>query len=225
MKRKFEAFEKFKEFRVEVENQLGKRIKAIRSDPGGEYLLGDFKDYFTRNGIISQLSALGTPQQNGVVERRNRTFLEMIRSMMSHSTLPISFWGYALNTTIHLLNLVPSKFVSKTPMELWSGRKPSMKYLHIWGCPAHVLKGKPDKLEPKSEVCLLVGYPKETRGYLFYNHKDNKVFVSTNAKFLENDYMNNFTPRSRVVLAEMNEPVIEQPIDETRDDVVVLDTP
>ena len=188
MKRKSEDFEKFKEFRAEVENQLGKHIKVIRSDRGDEYLLGDFKDYLTQNGIVSQLTAPGTPQQNGVVERRNRTLLEMVRSMMSYSTLPISFWGYALNTTIHLLNLVPSKHVPKTPMGLWSGRKPSMRYLHIWGCPAHVLKGKPNKLEPKSEVCLLVGYPKETKGYLFYNHKDNKVFVSTNAKFLENDY-------------------------------------
>ena len=120
---------------------------------------------------------------------------------MSYLTLPISFWGYALNTTIHLLNLVPSKYFAKTPMELWSGCKPSIRYLHIWGCPVHGLKGKPDKLEPKSEVCLLVGYPKETRGYLFYSHKDNNVFVSKNAKFLENDYMNNFTPRSKVVLA------------------------
>ncbi|KAK4597239.1 hypothetical protein RGQ29_014995 [Quercus rubra] len=80
------------------------------------------------------------------------TLLEMVRSMMSYSTLLISFWGYALNTAIHLLNLVPSKSVPKTPMELWSRHKPSMKYLHIWGCLAHVLKGKPDKLEPKSEV-------------------------------------------------------------------------
>ena len=70
-----------------------------------------------------------------------------------------------------------------------------------------------------------MGYPKETRGYLFYSRKNNKVFVSTNAKFLENDYMSNFTPRSRVVLAEMNEPVNENPMDETRDDVAVLDTP
>ena len=89
----------------------------------------------------------------------------------------------------------------------------------------HVLKGKPDKLEPKLEICLLVGYPKETRVYLFYSCNDNKVFVSTYVKFLENDYMNNFTPRSRVVLAEMNEPVIEKPMDETRDDVVVSDIP
>ena len=69
------------------------------------------------------------------------------------------------------------------------------------------------------------GYPKETKGYLFYSRNDNKVFVSTNAKFLENDYVNRFTPRSRVVLAEMNEPVIEQSMDETRDDVVISDMP
>ena len=83
----------------------------------------------------------------------------------------------------------------------------------------------PGKLEQKSKVCLLVGYPKEIRGYLFYSRNYNKVFVSTNAKFLENDYVNNFTPRSRVVLAEMNELVIEQPMYETRDDLVVSDTP
>ena len=88
-----------------------------------------------------------------------------------------------------------------------------------------MLKVKPNKLEPKSEVCLLVGYPKETRGYLFYSRNDNKVFVSTNAKFFENDYMNNFTPKTRVVLAEMNELVIEQSMDETRDDVAISDTP
>ena len=61
MKRKSEAFEKFKEFWAEVENQLGKHIKAIRSNQGGEYLLGDFKDYLTQNGIVSQLTAPGTP--------------------------------------------------------------------------------------------------------------------------------------------------------------------
>ena len=91
-----------------------------------------------------------------------------------------------------------------------------MRYLHIWGCPVHVLKRKFDKLEAKTEVCMFLGYSKETKGYLFYNHKDNKVFVSTHAKFLEDDYMNNFDPRNKVVLAEMNEPVNEQPMDETR---------
>ena len=145
--------------------------------------------------------------------------------MMSYSTLPISFWVYTLKTVIHILNLVPSKSVPNTTKELWSGRKPSMKYLHILGCLAHVLKGKSDKLEAKTEVCMFLGYSKETKSNLFYNHKDNKVFVTTNAKFLEDDYVNNFNPRTKVVLAELDEPVIEQLIDETRDDVVVLDTP
>ena len=131
MRRKSETFEKFKEFRVEVENQLGKCIKAIRSDRGSEYLLGDFKDYLTQNGIVSQLTAPGTPQQNDVAEKRNRTLLEMVRSMISYSTLPVSFWGYALKAAMHILNLVPSKSVPNTPKELWSRRKPSMRYLHI----------------------------------------------------------------------------------------------
>ena len=72
---------------------------------------------------------------------------------------------------------------------------------------------------------MFLGYSKETKGYLFYNHKDNKVFVSTNTKFLENNYVNNFNPRSKVVLVELDEPVIEQPMDKTRNDVAVLVTP
>ena len=106
MRQKSEAFEKFKEFRTEVENQLGKHIKVIRSDRGGEYLIGDFKDYLIENGIVSQLTAPRTPQQNGIAKRRNKTLLDMVRSMMSYSTLPISYWGYAL--AMYLLNLVPS---------------------------------------------------------------------------------------------------------------------
>ena len=105
----------------------------------------------------------------------------MVRSMMSYLTLPVSFWGYALTLAMHILNLVPSKSVPNTPKELWNKRKPSINYLHIWGCLAHVLKGKSDKLETKTKVCMFLGYSKETKGYLFYNHKDNNVFVSTHA--------------------------------------------
>ena len=82
MRWKSEAFEKFKEFRAEVENQLGKHIKTIRSDRGYEYLLRDFKDYLAKNGIISQLTAPGTPQQNDVAKKRNKTLLDMVISML-----------------------------------------------------------------------------------------------------------------------------------------------
>ena len=100
-----------------------------------------------------------------------------------------------------------------------------MRHLCIWGCLAHVLKGKSDKLQSKIGVVFFTRYPKGTVRSLFYSHKDNKVFVSKNAKFLEDDYMNDYTPKSRVVLAEMNESIIEQSMDETRDGVVVSNIP
>ena len=118
MRRKSETFEKFKEFKTESEKQLGKSLKVLRSDRGGEYMDSEFTDYLIENGIVSQLTAPGTQPQNGVTERRNRTLLDMVRSMMSYSTLSNSFWGYALQTVAYILNVVPSKAVQKIPMDL-----------------------------------------------------------------------------------------------------------
>ncbi|KAK8682686.1 hypothetical protein V6N13_055065 [Hibiscus sabdariffa] len=120
MRHKSEALEKFKEFKNEVQNQHGKSIKALRSDRGGEYLSQDFDELLKECGIVSQLTPPGTPQWNGVSERRNRTLLDMVRSMMSHTDLPTSFWGYALETTTFTLNRVPSKSVQKKPHEMWT---------------------------------------------------------------------------------------------------------
>ncbi|KAL2491690.1 Uncharacterized protein Adt_27318 [Abeliophyllum distichum] len=104
----------------------------------------------------------------------------------------------------YVLNLVPSKSVPKTPLELWNGRKPNLRHIRIWGCPAHVLKERTEKLESRSEICLFVGYPKGTRGYYFYSPLDRKVFVSTNTTFLEDKYFNERQSKSRAVLEEMS---------------------
>ena len=136
----------------------------------------------------------------------------MVRSMMSYSSLPISFWGYSLQTVVYILNVVPSKSIQKTPLELWNGHKPSLRNFRLWGCSAHVLKGKIGKLEPRIELCMFVGYPKGMRGSLFYSPSDKKVFVSTNVTFLEYDYMTNFKPRSKVVLEELrSDQIIKSP--------------
>ncbi|KAA0067449.1 gag/pol protein [Cucumis melo var. makuwa] len=118
MEHKSEALEKFKEYKAEVENLLSKKIKILRSDRGREYMDLRFQDYMIEHGIKSQLSVPGTPQQNGVSERRNRTLLDMVHSMMSYAQLPSSFWGYVVETAVHILNNVPSKSVSETPFEL-----------------------------------------------------------------------------------------------------------
>ena len=84
---------------------------------------------------------------------------------------------------------MPSKSVPSTPRELWIERKPSLSHIRIWGCPAHVLKGNPDKLEARSKLVNFVGCPKGTKGYQFYDPKEHTVIVSTHAVFLEEDYM------------------------------------
>ena len=77
----------------------------------------------------------GTPQQNGVSKRQNRSLLDMVRSMLSNASLPISLWSYALKATMYFQNRVSCKVVQKTPFELWIERKPSLMHLHVWGCP------------------------------------------------------------------------------------------
>ncbi|GJV75705.1 retrotransposon protein, putative, ty1-copia subclass [Tanacetum coccineum] len=168
LKHKHEVFETFKVFQKEVENQLGKTIKSLRSDRGGEYMSQEFLDHLKEHGIIAHRTPPYTPQNNGVSERRNRTLLDMVRSMMSQTTLPKSFWDYALETAARILNMVPTKK----------------------GCEALVKCDtliKPDKLDPRSFRCIFIGYPKETMGYSFYNPFENKVFVARNAEFFEND--------------------------------------
>ena len=151
MKHKSETFEKFKKFQSEAETHHNKKIKFLRSDRGGEYLSFEFGAHLRQCGIVSQLTPPGTQRRNGVSERRNRTLLDMVRSMMSLTDLPLSFWGYALETAAFTLNRAPSKSVETTPQELWFGKKPKLLFLKIWDCDAYVKKFQHDKLEPKPE--------------------------------------------------------------------------
>jgi len=129
----------------EVERQLDRKVKIVRSARGGEYYgkydesaqhPGPVAKFLERHGICAQYTMSGTPQQNGVSERRNRTLMDMVRSMLSKSIVPVSLWMHALKSAMYLLNRVPSKAVQKTPFELWTGRKPSLRHLHVWGCQA-----------------------------------------------------------------------------------------
>ncbi|GKD81550.1 retrotransposon protein, putative, ty1-copia subclass [Tanacetum coccineum] len=155
LKHKHEVFKTFKVFKNEVENQLGKTIKAFRSDRGGEYISQEFKDYLKACEIVQQLTPLYTPQHNGVFKRRNHTFLDMVQSMMNLTTQRLSFWNYALESSTRILNMVPTKKVDKTPYELWYGKVPNLSYL------------------------------KETISYYFYFPPENKIVVARYAEFFE----------------------------------------
>jgi len=135
------------------------------------------------------------------------TAMEMRRSMMSYLDLLDFFWGYALEMTTYILNLVLSKSVPSTHIKLCIGHKPSLNHVQIWDSLVHVLKEKSDKPESRIEVCLFLGYPRGIKGGLFYSPRNQKVIVSTNARFVEEDYMMNHKPRSRVVIEELRKDI------------------
>ena len=149
--------------------------------------------------------------------------------MMSHTDLPISLWGYALETSAFTLNRVPSKSVAKTPYEIWTGKAPVLSFLKIWGCEAYVRRLIPEKLGPKSDKCYFVGYPKETKAYYFYNRSENKVFVAKNCVFLEREFLSRKSSGSKVELEEIRETqeTAQPPEEEQRLDLqrVVESTP
>ena len=128
--------------------------------------------------------------------------------MMSRTDRPISLWGYALETAAFLLNRIPLKAVEKTPYELWTGKRPGLSFLKIWGCEAYVKCQASDKLSSQSNKCLFVGYPKETKGYYFYIPSENKVFVARNGVFLERESISKRVSGSKTSLEEVQEPQV-----------------
>ena len=176
-----------------VENQLDRRIKALRTDCGREYLSEEFKTLCDEKGIEHQLSIPRTPQQNGVAERRNRTLLDIVRSMMAQANLPISYWGDALLTATYVLNRVPSKSVTTTPYELWTNRKSNISHLRPWGCAAYVhnTSSKYGKSGPRGKKSIFVRYPEVSKGYVFIGEQENSTvtkFESRDVVFIENEF-------------------------------------
>ena len=121
-------------------NIITRKIKFLRSDRGDEYLSYEFGLHLKQCEIVSQLTPPGTPQCNGVSEHRNRTLLDMVQYMMSLTDLPLSFWGYALETAAFTFNKAPAKSVETTPYELWFSNIPKLSFLKVWSCDANVKK-------------------------------------------------------------------------------------
>ena len=131
--------------------------------------------------------------------------MDMIRSMMSYSTLPINLWMEALKTAIYILNRVPSKSVPKTPYELWTGREPSLNHFRVWGCPAEAKVFNPNigKLDPKTVSCHFIGYPEKSKGYRFYRPNRHTKFVETrHATFLEDQMIRGSMVARKIDLEE-----------------------
>ncbi|KAJ9684091.1 hypothetical protein PVL29_016537 [Vitis rotundifolia] len=195
LRNKDEAKDAFIKYKIEVENQLSKKIKRLRTDRGGEYESNPFNSFCEDHGIIHETTPPYSPESNGVAERKNRTLKDMMNAMLVSSGAPLNLWGEAILSACHIQNRIPYKKTSKTLYELWKGYAPNIAYLKVWGCLAKVLlpESKKRKLGPKTFDAMFIGYAKNSVAYRFLVTKseNNLVDVNTivetkNADFFEN---------------------------------------
>ena len=187
LKTKDQVFEYFLEWKNLVEKATKKKVVTLRTDNGGEYTSTQFEEYLKAEGIRHELTVPKTPQQNGVAERLNRTLVEMARSMLLDAKLPKKFWAEAVSTAVYLKNRSPSKPLSKTPYEVWNGRKPKVNHLRVFGSDAyaHVPRDERGKFDSKTRKCIMVGYGMITKGYRLYDPTDRKIVHSRDVQFNE----------------------------------------
>lgn len=134
-KKKSEVFQHFKQFKQLMETQLSRPLKVLRTDRGGEFTSCEFESFCKLGGVLHQLTAPRTPQQNGVAKHRNRTITEMARTMMKEKRLPSKYWAEAIAASVYIVNRSPTKALDfHTLVEALIGSKPHVDHLRVFGC-------------------------------------------------------------------------------------------
>lgn len=202
LKEKGEAFNKFKKFKCLVEQESGEHIQVFRTDRGGEFVSHEFNSFCEETGIKRHLTAPYTPQQNGVVERRNRTMMEMTRSIMKHMHMPNYLWGEAIRHSTYLLNRISTRAVKdKTPYEVYRDKKPNIDHLRIFGCIEYAKIEKPhlQKLDDRSRMLVHLGTEPGSKAYRLLEPQSKRIIVSRDVVFDETKGWNWSTNSSRGV--------------------------
>eukprot|EP00253_Pinus_taeda_P021733 PITA_21733 len=181
LKHKDEEFEKFKAFKSLVENESDRKIKCLRFDRGGEFISNGFFDFCEQHGIKRQLFVARTPQQNGVVERMNRTAQQMARAMLDESGTPATFWGEDAFVAVTILNKANVQINSnQTPYEIWYGKAPTIKHFRVFGSKCFI-KRTNEKLGKNLEQMKSVEeYDSEEVGECFPASNQNDIEEETN---------------------------------------------
>ncbi|GJY56895.1 retrovirus-related pol polyprotein from transposon TNT 1-94 [Tanacetum coccineum] len=169
------------DFLTLVQRGLHAQVRTVRTDKGTEFLNKTLHAYFAKEGIRHETSTARTPEQNGVVERRNRTLVEAARTMLSAAKVPLFFWAEAIATTCFTQNrslVIPRH--EKTPYHIINGRKPSVKFFHIFGSLCYIVRDGEnlDKMKEKGDACIFVGYSTQSRAYRVFN-KRTRIIVET----------------------------------------------
>ena len=169
-------------------------MKKLRSDRGGEYILNDLSTFCEEHGIIHEVTAPYSPQSNGTVERKNRTLMDMVNSLLISSGLLENLWGEAMLSTWFILNRITVKENEKTPYGIWKKRVPNLGIMKVWGCLAKVaiLKPKRRKIGSKTIDTIFIGYGQNTSANRFLvidseikGISNNTIIESRDATFFE----------------------------------------
>ena len=185
LKHKSEAFKIFKVFKNQVENQMERRIKCLRSDRGGEFTSDEFSEFCIQHGIKRQFSAARTPQQNGVVERKNRAVQEMARTMLIESKIADRFWKEAVHTAVHIQNRCMMRpHEDRTPYELWFGRRATVRHFKIFGSKCYIKRIEENlgKFEDRSDEGIFLGYSSMSKAYRCYNKRTKTIVESADVR-------------------------------------------
>ncbi|GJW16089.1 retrovirus-related pol polyprotein from transposon TNT 1-94 [Tanacetum coccineum] len=188
LRSKDETPEVLKDFLTMIQRNLQAPVISVRTDRGTEFLNKTLNAFFKEEGIEHQTSTPRTPEQNGVVERRNRTLVEAARTMLSASKLPLFFWAEAIATACYTQNrsiIIPTH--EKMAYHIINDRKPSIKHLHIFGCTCYLTRDGEnlDKMKEKGDLCILVGYSTQSKGYRIYNKRTRLIVESIHLRFDE----------------------------------------
>jgi hypothetical protein len=171
-----------------AQNEFGLRIKKIRSDNMTEFKNSQIEGFLEEEGIKHEFFSPYTPQQNGVVERKNRTLLDMARTMLDEYKTPDQFWANAINTACYSINwLYLHRILKKRSYELLTGKKPNVSYFRVFGSKCFILvkRGKKSKFTPKVVEGFLLGYDSNTMAYKVFNKSTGLVEVSCDIVFDE----------------------------------------
>jgi hypothetical protein len=183
LRNKSEDFENFRVYKEMVENEMDSKIKCLISNNGGEFTSKEFMEYYSRHGIKRQFSVARTPQQNGIVERKNMTIHEMARTMLMDSKLTNISWTQAMHTTIHIQNTIMLiNNTDKTPYKLWKGRLANVKHFRVFGSKCYIKRedSRMGKFDSHVDKGVFVGYSRTRKAYTCYNLRLNKVVESIN---------------------------------------------
>ena len=183
IREKSDTFDVFKDMGTQLQREKNCGIVRIRSDHGTEFKNAKFDEYCLGERIKHEFSSPITPQQNGVVERKNRTLKESARVILHAKHLPYRFWVEAMNTTCHIYNRVTLRTgTTKTLYELWKGRKPTVKYFDVFGSKFYILSDRDyiRKIDLKSDEGIFLGYSTNNRAYRVFNSKTETVMESIN---------------------------------------------